>query len=115
MNLQRGILISADHQLALAASLPFVHTARRCYRLSDLVSKSERSSVLLHNVGSGFRLRSLHLLRATMTSDMLSFKTRTTLVIINQKICLRISSRRRAPPLKVDVRSWESLEGKNKS
>ena len=29
--------VSASHQLALITSLPFVHTARRYYRLSDLV------------------------------------------------------------------------------
>ena len=29
--------VSASHQLALIKSLPFVHTARRYYRLSDLV------------------------------------------------------------------------------
>ena len=29
--------VSASHQLALITSLPFVHTARRYYRLNDLV------------------------------------------------------------------------------
>ena len=29
--------VSASHQLALIKSLPFVHTARRYYRLNDLV------------------------------------------------------------------------------
>jgi len=28
-------LVSASHQLALITSLPFVHTARRSYRLND--------------------------------------------------------------------------------
>lgn len=28
-------LVSASHQLALITSLPFVHTARRSYRLGD--------------------------------------------------------------------------------
>ena len=29
--------VSASHQLALITSLPFVHTARRYYRLNDSV------------------------------------------------------------------------------
>jgi hypothetical protein len=35
-------LVSASHQLALNTSLPFVHTARRSYRLNDSVSSSDR-------------------------------------------------------------------------
>ena len=31
-------LVSASHQLVLITSLPFVHTARRSYRLSDPVN-----------------------------------------------------------------------------
>ena len=34
-------LVSASHQLALITSLPFVHTARRSYRLSDSVNYSD--------------------------------------------------------------------------
>ena len=34
-------LVSAVHQTALITSLPFVHTARRSYRLSDPVSNSD--------------------------------------------------------------------------
>ena len=34
-------LVSASHQLVLIASLPFVHTARRSYRLSDPVNCSD--------------------------------------------------------------------------
>src|SRR6476659_4181579 len=34
-------LVSASHQLALITSLPFVHTARRYYRLNDLVRLSD--------------------------------------------------------------------------
>ena len=34
-------LVSASHQLALIMSLPFVHTARRSYRLSDPVNDSD--------------------------------------------------------------------------
>src|SRR6185312_13258532 len=32
-------LVSASHQLALITSLPFVHTARRSYRLDVLVKR----------------------------------------------------------------------------
>ena len=31
-------LVNASHQLALITSLPFVHTARRSYRLDDSIS-----------------------------------------------------------------------------
>ncbi len=35
-------LVSASHQLALITSLPFVHTARRSYRLNGPVKRSDR-------------------------------------------------------------------------
>ena len=35
--LNEEFLVSASHQLALITSLPFVHTARRYYRLDGLV------------------------------------------------------------------------------
>ena len=35
--------VSASHQLALITSLPFVHTARRYYRLNGLVRPSDWS------------------------------------------------------------------------
>ena len=34
-------LVSANHQLVLITSLPFVHTARRSYQLSDPVNNSD--------------------------------------------------------------------------
>ena len=34
-------LVNADHQSALITSLPFVHTARRTYRLNDSVKISD--------------------------------------------------------------------------
>ena len=37
-------LVSASHQLVLITSLPFVHTARRSYRLSDPVNNSDQDS-----------------------------------------------------------------------
>ena len=36
-------LVSASHQLALITSLPFVHTARRSYRLDGSVNSSDRA------------------------------------------------------------------------
>ena len=38
-------LVSVSHQLALITSLPFVHTARRSYRLNDPVKSSDRDFV----------------------------------------------------------------------
>jgi hypothetical protein len=35
-------LVNATHQVALITSLPFVHTARRTYRLNDPVKLSDR-------------------------------------------------------------------------
>ena len=34
-------LVNASHQLALITSLPFVHTARRTYRLNGPVNSSD--------------------------------------------------------------------------
>ena len=39
--LNEEFLVSARHQRALISSLPFVHTARRCYRLNGLVSRED--------------------------------------------------------------------------
>ena len=39
-------LVSASHQLALITSLPFVHTARRSYRLDGPVKSSDRGQCL---------------------------------------------------------------------
>jgi hypothetical protein len=38
------LLVSVSHQLALITSLPFVHTARRSYRLNDPVKSSDGST-----------------------------------------------------------------------
>ena len=40
--------VSASHKLALITSLPFVHTARRYYRLNGLVRASDWSRLALH-------------------------------------------------------------------
>ena len=39
--LNEEFLVNASHQLALITSLPFVHTARRTYRLNGPVKSSE--------------------------------------------------------------------------
>jgi hypothetical protein len=40
--LNEEFLVNASHQLALNTSLPFVHTARRSYRLNDQVKTQDR-------------------------------------------------------------------------
>ena len=45
-------LVSASHQLVLITSLPFVHTARRSYRLSDPVNNLDCSNVWIPNVAA---------------------------------------------------------------
>ena len=39
--LNEEFLVNASHQLALITSLPFVHTARRSYRLDESMSRLE--------------------------------------------------------------------------
>ena len=46
-------LVSASHQLVLITSLPFVHTARRSYRLSVPVNNSDRNIVQLLDFVAG--------------------------------------------------------------
>ena len=43
-------LVIANHQLVMITSLPFVHTARRSYRLSDPVNNSDCHFVQLLNI-----------------------------------------------------------------
>ena len=40
--LNEEFLVSANHQFALITSLPFVHTARRYYRLNNPVKSRDR-------------------------------------------------------------------------
>ena len=47
LTFNQEFLVSASHQLVLITSLPFVHTARRSYKLSDSVKNSE---IDLHNM-----------------------------------------------------------------
>ena len=41
LDFKEEFLVSVSHQLALITSLPFVHTARRSYRLNDPVKSSD--------------------------------------------------------------------------
>src|SRR6185312_2718520 len=52
--LNEEFLVSASHQLALITSLPFVHTARRSYRLDGPV-KSPESDLLCAIRATGSR------------------------------------------------------------
>ena len=49
LDFNEEFLVSVSHQLALITSLPFVHTARRYYRLNGLV----RSPNWLWGAGNG--------------------------------------------------------------
>jgi hypothetical protein len=51
--LNEEFLVNASHQLALITSLPFVHTARRTYRLNSSVKSSDRSQETLGSLGDG--------------------------------------------------------------
>ena len=54
-------LVSASHQLVLITSLPFVHTARRSYRLSDPVNNSDRNPTWFSRLGFGKSSEPYHL------------------------------------------------------
>ena len=45
-------LVMVNHQFIVITSLPFVHTARRSYRLSDPVNNSDRHNVQILNVAA---------------------------------------------------------------
>src|ERR1700709_875440 len=52
LDINEEFLVSVSHQLALITSLPFVHTARRYYRLNGLVSPPDSE----HLPGNGIRV-----------------------------------------------------------
>jgi hypothetical protein len=54
-------LVSASHQLALITSLPFVHTARRSYRLGVLVKCSDRRREGAISLGAEKSIKPSHL------------------------------------------------------
>ena len=59
--LNEEFLVNAGHQLALITSLPFVHTARRTYRLNDSVKIPDRSSDALGRLCRGKLFKPHHL------------------------------------------------------
>ena len=48
LDFNEEFLVSVSHQLALITSLPFVHTARRYYRLNGLVRPPDSQFALFH-------------------------------------------------------------------
>ena len=55
--LNEEFLVNVVDQTALITSLPFVHTARRSYRLNEKVKRREREVVILRkNVFEPFHL-----------------------------------------------------------
>ena len=54
-------LVSASHQLVLITSLPFVHTARRSYRLNDPVNNSDCCIIQFLGVCGGKSSEPYHL------------------------------------------------------
>ena len=54
-------LVNASHQLALITSLPFVHTARRYYRLNGLVSSVDCYAPLATSERDGKQIKLDHL------------------------------------------------------
>ena len=46
-------LVMMDHQFIVITSLPFVHTARRSYRLSDPVNNSDRRPIWFSRLAVG--------------------------------------------------------------
>ena len=59
--LNEEFLVNADHQFALITSLPFVHTARRTYRLNDSVKSLDRHRRPLGAFGDGKLIKPRHL------------------------------------------------------
>ena len=59
--LNEEFLVNADHQFALITSLPFVHTARRTYRLDDSVKLSDRVQDALGRLVRGKLFKPHHL------------------------------------------------------
>jgi hypothetical protein len=59
--LNEEFLVNASHQLALITSLPFVHTARRTYRLNGSVKISDYSFLCLVHLSRGKLFKPHHL------------------------------------------------------
>ena len=59
--LNEEFLVNAGHQLALITSLPFVHTARRTYRLNDSVKIRDCARALARVLWTGNLSKPHHL------------------------------------------------------
>jgi hypothetical protein len=59
--LNEEFLVNADHQFALITSLPFVHTARRTYRLNGSVKLSDRRFDAFWRLSNGKLFKPHHL------------------------------------------------------
>ena len=59
--LNEEFLVNAGHQLALITSLPFVHTARRTYRLNDSVKSLDCDLWTLGSARRGKLIKPRHL------------------------------------------------------
>ena len=59
--LNEEFLVNASHQLALITSLPFVHTARRTYRLNVSVKSPDYGFETLGSLRSGKRIKPRYL------------------------------------------------------
>ena len=66
--LNEEFLVNASHQLALITSLPFVHTARRCYRLSDPVNNLDRDDFRFADFRYGKSSKPYHLEEAEVVT-----------------------------------------------
>ncbi|GBP52911.1 hypothetical protein EVAR_47566_1 [Eumeta japonica] len=79
--------VSTSHQLVLITSLPFVHTARRYYRLNDLVRSSDRHAVALSAVGVAGKLTKLDHLEEDHLSEGRPYITKATLRTRSRSPC----------------------------
>ena len=66
--LNEEFLVCTSHQLVLITSLPFVHTARRCLRLSGPVNNSDRRLVWFAELGVGKSSKPYHLEEAKVVT-----------------------------------------------
>ena len=62
LNLNEEFLVSIIHHIVLITSLPFVHTARRSYRLNDPVKISDKSRTSIIIRKTNFEINSNEML-----------------------------------------------------
>ncbi len=66
--LNEEFLVNASHQLALITSLPFVHTARRTYRLNGSVKISDCDFFCLVQLSRGKLFKPHHLVEGEVVT-----------------------------------------------